>query len=62
MNFDIDEVINRINDIKDLLSKFDSRDKAIEYLVKETNLTKEECSIAYDFYIGHNSDKKLNGA
>ena len=38
--------------VKGLVKKFDSRDKAIEYLVKETKLSKEECSMAYDFYMG----------
>lgn len=48
----IDEIIDKMTKVKDLLKKFDSRDKAIEYLAKETKLSKEECSIAYDFYIG----------
>ena len=32
------------------LSKFKSKEDAVEYLVKETGLTFEECSNAYDFY------------
>lgn len=48
----IDETIKKTTKVKGLLKKFDSRDKAIEYLVKETKLSKEECSMAYDFYMG----------
>jgi len=48
----IDETIKKMTKVKGLLKKFDSRDKAIEYLVKETKLSKEECSMAYDFYMG----------
>ena len=39
----IDETIKKMTKVKGLLKKFDSRDKAIEYLVKETKLSKEEC-------------------
>ena len=37
-----------------MLSKFNSRETAIEYLVKETGLAFEECSNAYDFYFNMN--------
>ena len=33
-----------------MLSKFKSKEDAVEYLVKETRLSFEECSNAYDFY------------
>ena len=32
----------------ELLENFSTRDEAIKYLVKETNLSEEECSNAYD--------------
>ena len=33
-----------------MLSKFKSKEDAVEHLVKETRLSFEECSNAYDFY------------
>lgn len=33
-----------------ILSKFKSKEAAVEYLIKETGLAFEECSKAYDFY------------
>ena len=32
-----------------ILKDFSIKDEAIEYLVNETKLSKEECSVAYDF-------------
>ncbi len=40
--------IDKIKEIKDILKKFDNKEKAIEYLVNETKLSKEECAVAYD--------------
>jgi len=34
-----------------LLSRFDDKQDAIAYLVKETGLSEEECTSAYDIYI-----------
>ena len=42
-----------------MLSKFESKEVAIEYLVKETGLAFEECSNAYDFYFSLYKIKKL---
>ena len=42
-----------------ILSKFNSKEAAVEYLVKETGLAFEECSNAYDFYFNLNKDKHL---
>lgn len=36
---------------KELLSKYASRDEAVDFLVKETGLLREECEKAYDFLI-----------
>ena len=40
----------RMSETTVMLSKFKSKEAAVEYLVKETGLTFEECANAYDFY------------
>lgn len=45
---EVEKVIEKYKDVKNILKKFDNRDEAIEYLVNETKLSKEECSTAYD--------------
>ena len=40
----------RMSETTVMLSKFKSKEAAVEYLAKETGLTFEECSNAYDFY------------
>ena len=42
------ESIVRLKEVKEILEKFSSREEAIEYLVNETKLSKEECLNAYD--------------
>ena len=51
MNTEIQVAIDKFKEVKDILKKFDSKDEAIEYLVNETKLSKEECSTAYDIII-----------
>jgi len=48
MNNEIQTIIEKFKVIRDILKRFDNREKAIEYLVSETKLTKDECSAAYD--------------
>lgn len=48
---EFDNYLNRISETVTLLSTFKTRAEAINYLMKETNLSFEECSTAYDFYI-----------
>ncbi len=43
------EILKKVK--KELLENFSTREEAIEYLMKETNLSKEECSNAYDLLI-----------
>lgn len=44
--------IEKLKEVKnELLEKFSDRDEAIEYLVKETNLSEEECSNAYNILV-----------
>ena len=51
MSVEIEDVIAKFKEIKNILKDFASKDEAIEFLVKETKLSKEECSIAYDIII-----------
>ena len=51
MNSEIQAVIEKIKEVRDILKKFGNKDEAIEYLVNETNLSKKECSVAYDIII-----------
>lgn len=56
-----DEFLNaltRISETAVFLSKFNTKEEAVEYLMNETNLSYEECSKAYDCYVCPN--KKLN--
>lgn len=51
MNKEIKNVIEKFKEVKKILKDFSSKDEAIEYLVKETKLSKEECSTAYDIIV-----------
>lgn len=48
---EFDHSLNRISETTVLLNSFKSKDKAIDYLVKETGLSLEECTNAYNIYI-----------
>lgn len=55
-----DEFLNaltRISETTVLLSKFNTREEAVEYLMNKTNLPYEECSKAYDSYISLNQKR-----
>jgi len=41
----------RFSEIALLLQRFGDKKEAISYLVNETGLPEEECSLAYDIYI-----------
>ena len=43
--------LSRMAEVTTLLKQFGTKEEAVNYLVKETNCTKEECSAAYDYYI-----------
>lgn len=51
MNNDVQSIIEKTKEVRDILKNFENKDKAIEYLVNETKLSKEECSTAYDIII-----------
>lgn len=48
MNNEIKKVIEKFKEVKNILKDFSTKAEAIEYLVNETKLSKEECSTAYD--------------
>ncbi len=52
MSNEVKKYIERLKEVKEeLLEKFSTKEEAIEYFMKETNLSKEECSNAYDILI-----------
>lgn len=48
MNKKLKEAILKLKNSKKILEKFSTREEAIEFLIKETGLSKEECTNAYD--------------
>lgn len=50
-NQDFNKSIKKFYETKEVLEKFDSKEEAVSYLVKETKLSKKECSNAYDIII-----------
>lgn len=48
MDVEVKKVTEKFKEVKNILKKFSTKEEAIEYLVSETKLTKEECSTAYD--------------
>ncbi len=60
MSDEIAKYIERVKEVKnELLENFSDRDEAIEYLVKETNLSEEECSNAYDILVKIDFSKNI---
>lgn len=48
MNHEVKQVVLKFKEVKDILKEIADKDEAIEYLVNETKLSKEECTTAYD--------------
>lgn len=48
---EFDNALVRIAEVTTILKQFETKEEAVDYLVKETSLPAEECSAAYDFYI-----------
>ncbi len=48
---EFDNALNRIAEVTTMLKQFGTKEEAVCYLSKETNLPVEECSAAYDFYM-----------
>jgi len=57
MNSEIESILEKFKEVKNILIKFDNKEQAVQFLVKETKLSKEECSIAYDIIIKINVKK-----
>ena len=47
---EFDNALNRISETIVLLNKFKTKEEAVDYMMKETKLSKKEFSDAYDFY------------
>lgn len=48
---EFDNALNRMAETTTILKGFATPKEAVDYLVKETNLSEEECSRAYDYYM-----------
>ncbi len=48
---EFDNALNRMSEVTTILKQFRTKEEAVDYLVEETNLSIEECSTAYDYYI-----------
>ena len=48
---EFDNALNKIAEVTTMLKQFGTKEEAVCYLAKETNLSMEECSAAYDFYM-----------
>lgn len=49
--------INILNETKQFIKQFKTKDEAVNYLMKNTNISKQECSDAYDFIVKIDLDK-----
>jgi hypothetical protein len=47
----VDEDYKKIAEVTAILKAFKTKGEAVDYLMKETVTSYEECSNAYDFYI-----------
>ena len=45
------EALDRMSEVLTILKSFETKEEAINFMMKETDLSFEECSNAYDFYI-----------
>ena len=43
--------LDQLSEVTTILKSFDSKEAAVEFLVNETQVSYEECSKAYDFYV-----------
>ena len=48
---EFDNALTKIAEVTAILKAFKTKEEAVEYLMKETATSYEECSNAYDFYI-----------
>ena len=45
-----DHALMQMSKVIAMLMQFDTKEDAVDYLVSETNLPREECAAAYDYY------------
>ncbi|MBQ2770248.1 MAG: helix-turn-helix transcriptional regulator [Clostridia bacterium] len=48
---EFDHALRRMAEVTTILMQFKTKEEAVDYLVKETDLPIEECSAAYDHYM-----------
>ncbi len=48
---EFDNALSRMAEVTAILKQFETKEEAVNYLVKETKLSTEECSTAYDYYM-----------
>ena len=48
---EFDKSLKRVSEMVVLLKKYSNKNDAVKYLVEQTELSEQECSFAYDFYI-----------
>lgn len=48
---EFDHTLNKIAEVTTILKQCGSKEAAVDYLVKGTNLPIEECAAAYDYYM-----------
>ena len=47
---EFDNALSRMAEVATILQTFETKEDAVGYIMKETNLSMEECTTAYDFY------------
>lgn len=48
---EFDNALTKMAEVTTLLQQFGTKEEAVDYLAKETQLPTEECAAAYDFYM-----------
>lgn len=48
---EFDNALDRMAEVTTILKQFETKEEAVDYLVRGTNLPIKECSTAYDYYI-----------
>lgn len=43
--------LTRISEVTTILQSFETKEEAVQFLVEQTNISYDECSKAYDFYV-----------
>ena len=59
MDDKIKQSLERLKEAKEILKQFETKEEAVEYLVKETGISKDECSNAYDIFMKMNLEKEI---